>query len=137
MGGCRLEEDEAVVTCRFGVRAHRSGSDLCFEVFDRTTGAAVAWGMGRAEAEAEARRRNHDTSGPPAVSVEAPLLGEPGAGVEASLAGPGQDFRVVVARVAQALDEAREVLAHADRLIVEAQGRIGDVYDVLPNEGDR
>ena len=45
--------------------------------------------------------------------------------------------RVVVAGAAIALDELREALAHADRLIAEAQARIGDVYDVLPSEGDR
>jgi hypothetical protein len=59
-----------VVTCRFGVRRQdESSSASHFEVFDRTTSAAVGWGMTRAEAEAEARRRNHDTSGSAAVTV--------------------------------------------------------------------
>jgi hypothetical protein len=59
-----------MVTCRFGVRRQpNGGSDACFEVFDRMTGAPVGGGMRRAEAEDEARRRNHDTSGPPPVTV--------------------------------------------------------------------
>jgi hypothetical protein len=126
------------MTCRFSVRAHRAdGSDSCFEVFDRTTGAAVTWGLARAEAEAEARRRNHDTSSPPAVSVEPPELAGLRAAVDAYLARAGQHSRVVIARAAQALDDLREALAHADRLIAEAQARIGDVYDALSSEGDR
>ena len=43
----------------------------------------------------------------------------------------------MLARAAQALDELHDALAHADRLIAEAQVRIGEVYDVLPSEGDR
>jgi hypothetical protein len=59
-----MEENGAMVTCRFGVRRYPNGGpESCFEVFDRMTRAAVASGMCRAEAEADARRRNHDTSG--------------------------------------------------------------------------
>jgi hypothetical protein len=57
--------------------------------------------------------------------------------VDVYLTRAGQHSRVVVAGAAQALDEVREALAHADRLIAEAQVRIGEVYDVLPSEGDR
>jgi hypothetical protein len=80
--------------------------------------------------------RNHDTSGPPAVSVEPPELSPLRAAAGAYLARAGRHYRVV-ARAAQALDELREALAHADRLIAGALTRIGDVYDALPSEGDR
>ncbi len=57
-------------TCRFGVRRYpNGGSAACYEVFDRMTGAAMASGMRRVEAEDDARRRNHDPSGPTAVTV--------------------------------------------------------------------
>jgi hypothetical protein len=128
-----MEEDQSVVTCRFGVRTHRDGrSDSYFEVFDRTTGAAVAGGMARAEAETEARRRNHDSIGRPAVSVEPAELARLRVAIEVYLAQAGRDARVIIAGAAQALDELREALAHADRLVAEAQGRIGEIYDLSP-----
>ena len=99
-------------TCRFGVRRETNGgSDACFEVFDRVTGAAVASGMRRVEAEAEAHRRNHDTSSwPPAAVRLAPV----------ELAG------------------LRAELAHADRLVAEQQARIGKLYELFTGrDGDR
>ncbi len=114
-----------VVTCRFGIRASpMSGPDSSFEVFDRTTGAAVTSGMARAEAEAEARHRNHDTSGPPAGCVHPPELAALRATVDAYLARAGDHCRSTLARTAQALDELRAELTHADRLIAEQQARL-------------
>jgi hypothetical protein len=124
-------EDQAVVTCRFGVRPSPiSRLDSGFEVFDRATGAAVASGMARAEAEAEARRRNHDSSGPPAVCVDPPELAGLRGAVDAYLARAGDHSRSILARAAQALDELRAELAHADRLVAEEQARLERLYEL-------
>jgi hypothetical protein len=59
-----------LTTCRFGVRLHSNGGSASrFEVLDRATGAAVATGMVRVEVGREARRRNHDRSGPAAMTM--------------------------------------------------------------------
>jgi hypothetical protein len=77
--------------------------------------------MRRAEAEADARRRNHDTSGLSTVPVcrEPAELVMPRSAIDACLAGAGHHSRILVARAAQALDELRTELIHADRLIAE------------------
>ena len=123
-----------MVTCRFGVRRYANGRpDTCFEVFDRMTGATVASGMRRADAEADARRRNHDTSGPPTVPVclEPAELVMLRSAIDACLAGADHHSRILVARAAQALDELRTELAHADRLIAEQQARIAGLYKLF------
>ncbi len=117
-----------MMTCRFGVCPYPNGSASWFEVFDRTTGAAVARGLTRSHAEIEARRRNHDTSGPPVL-----YLGPPDV---AQLRRGEQQTRAVLARAAQALDELRDALAHADRLIAQQQHQLGELYDLLTS-GDR
>ena len=118
-----------MVTCRFGVRRQDDdGSVSSFEVFDRATGAAVASGMTRADAQAEARRRNHDTSGPaPCLEpLDLPRLQpEP----NTLLIRAEEEARSVLARVAQALDELRDALAHVDRLIAEQQRRLEKLYE--------
>ena len=128
-------------TCRFGVRRYpNNGSEACFEIFDRVTGTAVASGLCRVEAEAEARRRNHHASGSPAAAVLlAPVeLAGLRAAVDAYLAGVGHRSRVLVARAAEALDELRAELAHADRVVAEQQARIGELYELFTGrDGDR
>ncbi len=99
-----LEESGVTQTCRFGVRRYpNGGSPACFEVFDRMTGAAVASGMRRVEAEDDARRRNHDPSGPAAVTVclSPAQLAALRAAVDAYLTRPGGHH----ARILQALHE--------------------------------
>jgi hypothetical protein len=121
-------------TCRFGVRpCPRGGSDACFEVFDRVTGTAVASGMCRVEAEAEARRRNHDASGSPAPGVRlAPVeLAALRTAIDVYLAGASHHSLALVAQAAEALDELRAELAHADRLVAEQQVRIGRLYELF------
>ena len=121
-------------TCRFGIRPHpNDGSDSCFEVFDRMTGAAVASGMRRAEAEADARRRNHDTSGPPTptVCLDPAELAALRAAIDGYLAGAGHQSLILVARAAQALDELRAELSHADSLIAGQQARLAPLYGLF------
>ena len=122
-----------MVTCRFGVRRQPDGgSDACFDVFDRMTGATVASGMRRAEAEADARHRNQDTSGPPAE------LAALQATIDAYVTRIGLCSRALVAQAAQALEELRTQLADADRLVGEQQARIADLYKLFTGEdGDR
>ena len=123
-----------MVTCRFGVRPEpNGGSDFGFEVFDRMTGAAVASGMRQAEAEADARRRNHDTSGPPVVWPDPPELAVLRTVIDRYVTRAARHSRILVAQAAQALDELRAELAHAERAIAEHQARIGQLYKLFPD----
>jgi hypothetical protein len=53
------------------------------------------------------------------------------AAIDACFAGAAYHSRVLVARAAQALDELRAELAHADSLIAEQQSRIENFYELL------
>jgi hypothetical protein len=56
--------------CCFVVRPDpNGGSGDCFEVFDPMTGVVVVSGVRRVEADDDARRRDHDTSGPPVLTL--------------------------------------------------------------------
>ena len=81
----------------------------------------------------DVRRRNQDSSGLPAVGeclgpAEVAALRT---AIDACSARAGHRSRILVAQAAEALDDLREELAQAERLIAEQQARIEKLYDLF------
>ena len=85
------------------------------------------------EAEDDAHRRDQDTSGTPAATVclGPAELSALRAAIDACLVGAGHHSRILVARAGEALDDLREELAAAERLIAAQQARMKELYDLF------